>query len=46
MPVERLSDSQLNDLLDGLEGWEKVDGRDAIRKTVRSSPILSMPSAG
>ena len=33
MPVERLSDSQLNDLLDGLEGWEKVDGRDAIRKT-------------
>ncbi len=33
MPVERLSDSQLNDLLEGLEGWEKVDGRDAIRKT-------------
>lgn len=33
MPVERLSATQLNDLLESLEGWEKVDGRDAIRKT-------------
>jgi 4a-hydroxytetrahydrobiopterin dehydratase len=33
MAVERLTDTQLNDLLDSLEGWEKVDGRDAIRKT-------------
>jgi len=33
MSNERLSDAELGDLLETLEGWEKVDGRDAIRKT-------------
>ncbi len=33
MSDERLSDTQLTDLIDALEGWERVEGRDAIRKT-------------
>lgn len=33
MSGERLSDAELGDLLETLEDWEKVDGREAIRKT-------------
>jgi 4a-hydroxytetrahydrobiopterin dehydratase len=33
MSGERLSNAELDDLLETLEGWEKVEGREAIRKT-------------
>ncbi|MCC5978258.1 MAG: 4a-hydroxytetrahydrobiopterin dehydratase [Salinarimonas sp.] len=33
MSSERLSNAERDDLLETLEGWEKVDGREAIRKT-------------
>src|SRR6056297_2364637 len=33
MSGERLSNAELDDLFETLEGWEKVDGREAIRKT-------------
>lgn len=33
MSGERLSDAELGDLLETLEDWEKVEGREAIRKT-------------
>lgn len=33
MSGERLSNAELDDLLDTLEGWEKVEAREAIRKT-------------
>jgi len=33
MSGERLSNAELDDLLETLEGWEKVEGREAIQKT-------------
>ena len=33
MSNERLSDAEIDDLLETVEGWERVEGREAIRKT-------------
>jgi 4a-hydroxytetrahydrobiopterin dehydratase len=33
MPAELLSDAERRDLLEALDGWSMVEGRDAIRKT-------------